>query len=223
MEEIDLKDLFNYFKSKLILIIGITLLFVVVGFVYGNFIKTPEYKSYTTILLTKESGQTITSTDITLNRNLVDTYSEIIKSKNVLGTVIKRLKLDTSYEALSKSVSVEAINDTEIIKVTVVNENKKVAKDTANEIADVFSEKVVKLYDISNLGIIDDAELAKNPYNINVLKDTILFTLIGIVLSFALVFVLYYFDTTIKTVADVEKIGLPVIGAVPTVGGKKNE
>ena len=92
----------------------------------------------------------------------------------------------------------------------------------ADEIAKVFNTEVVKLYSIQNIGVIDNAELPTKPYNINHVKTIALASCVGLVLGFGLVFVIFYFDTTIKSSDDVEKkLGLPVIGAIPVVGGKK--
>ena len=170
MEEIDLKDLLSYFWSKKVIILVMFLLGLVIGEVYTAVIQKPLYQSYTTILLTKASDTTITSNDVTLNRNLVDTYREIIKSKKVLNKVINNLELDYDYGALNRKVGVTSINDTEIIKITVVDKDSKQASDIANEIANVFNAEVVKLYDIQNVGIIDVAEETDTPYNVNLDK-----------------------------------------------------
>ena len=139
MEEIDLKDLLSYFWSKKVIILVMFLLGLVIGEVYTAAIQKPLYQSYTTILLTKASDSTITSNDVTLNRNLVDTYREIIKSKKVLNKVINNLELDYDYAVLNRKVGVTSINDTEIIKITVVDKDSKQASDIANEIANVFN------------------------------------------------------------------------------------
>ena len=72
------------------------LVFIILGAAYSFLLVKPKYKSYTTILLTKvqttdaaTSTETITQTDLTLNQKLITTYSELIKSKNVLREVIK--------------------------------------------------------------------------------------------------------------------------------------
>ena len=225
MEEINLKDLFNYFLSKKLYIILITLLAVILGFSYTNFFKTPMYKSYTTILLTKENDtNSITYNDINLNKNLVDTYSEIIRSRKVVGKVINNLNLDYSIGQLQSRISVSSINDTEIIKITVIDEDSKKATDIANETASVFNAEVIKLYNIQNIGVVDKAEEAMSPYNINNMKSLVLALAIGLVISFGLVFIMFYFDNTIKSAEEIEeKLGLPVIGKVPVVGGKKHE
>lgn len=225
MEEIDLKDLLNYLLSKKLYIIVILLFSLVAGSVYTAVIQKPKYKSYTTILLTKESdSNSITSTDITLNKSLIDTYREIIKSKKVINKVIANLNLKYSYSELNKNVSVESINETEIIKVSVVDFDSKLARDISNEIATVFNTEIVKLYNIQNIGIVDEAEISSSPYNVNLLKQLIIAFMIGLVLGVGVVFVMYYFDTSVKSVEEVEnKLGLPVIGAIPDAGGGRNE
>ena len=69
---------------------------------------------------------------------------------------------------------------------------------------------------LENVEIIDKAEIAKTPYNVNYLKDNVIYLVVGLVLSFGVVFVMYYFDTSIKS-SDIveEKLGLTVIGIVP--------
>ena len=90
------------------------------------------------------------------------------------------------------------------------------AAEIANEVADVFSDEIQDIYNLENVAIIDKAEVAKEPYNINYVKDNVIYLMIGVVLSFGVVFVMYYFDTTIKSSETVEeKLGLTVIGIVP--------
>ena len=222
MEEIDLKELFSYFVSKIFLMLSIVFVVLIIGFSYDAFIKTPKYKSYTTILLTTENS-TITSTDVMLNKNLIDTYAEIIKSRKVVGKVIENLNLDYTIEELQKNISVTNVNDTEIIKITVDDKDGNLAKNIANETAKVFNAEIIKLYNIQNIGVVDYAEESLVPYNINILKSMAIYVLTGLFLSLAVVFVMFYFDTTIKTVEEVErKLNMPVIGAIP-VGGRKHE
>ena len=215
MEEIDLKELLNYFVSKIFLMLSIVFVVLIIGFSYDAFIKVPKYKSYTTVLLTTENN-TITSNDIILNKNLIDTYTEIIKSRKVVGKVIDNLSLEYDIETLQKNIAVANVNDTEIIKITVADEDSNLAKNIANETAKVFNAEVIKLYNIQNIGIIDYAEASQKPYNINLIKSIAIYLMIGIILSLAVVFVMFYFDTTIKSVEEIEsKIGLPALGIVP--------
>lgn len=222
MEEINLKDMSKYFVSKIGIIIAFTLIFLLFGALYTAVIQKPMYKSYTTILLTKESGS-ITNNDINLNNNLVDDYRELIKSKKIAKQVIKNLNLSYSPEKLISKIQVESVNDTNLLKIIITDKNSYVARDIANEIADVFVNKEVEYYyNIKNIGVVDKAEASKTPYNINIVKQIILSILIGFILGCGTVFIIYYFDNTIKDKETVEeKLKLPVIGSIPQTGGSK--
>ena len=218
MEEIDLKELFDYFNTKAKTIILIIILIVIAGNVYTILTRKPMYKSDTTIVLVSESNTQNNYTDLQMNKNLVDTYSEIIKSRKVLNPVIKNLKLKYSYNELKEKVSVSPVTNTEIIRVSVSDRNPKKAKEIANEIGNVFTEKIQKIYNLNNVSIVDKAIKAKSPYNINYIKDNVIYLAIGLVLSCGLVFIKFYFDTTIKTSEEIEnKLGLTIVGIVPKV------
>ena len=139
MEEIDLKELFDFVKNKIGLLIIITVGICLLGCVYGLILQKPMYRSYTTVILSG-TEQTITQSDVTLNKNLVDTYAEIVKSRRVLDQVINELDLDSSYNSLTNKISVSAVNNTEIIKITVIDENPIDAKNIANTTANFFAK-----------------------------------------------------------------------------------
>ena len=231
MEEINLKELFEYFVSKLPIIVIAALLTTLVGIAYGLWVQKPMYNSYTTIVLTRTDndstttdGTGITQSDILLNQNLVSTYREIIKSKRILNQVINNLDLNISTDELEKNISVTSEKDTEVIKISVNSSNPTDAKDIANEIERVFSNEIISIYNIKNITIIDYAEEDTTPYNINVPKQIILAFLIGFILACAVIFVTFYFDTTIKSSEEIEnKLGLPVLGVVPLKSISKNK
>lgn len=223
MEEIDLKELFDFVKNKLGLLITITVGVCLLGCIYGLLIQKPMYKSYTTIILSGSDSQ-ITQSELTLNKNLVDTYAEIVKSRRVLEQVIDELDLDMTYEKLTNKISVSAVNNTEIIKITVTDTNPIEAKNIANVTANFFSKEVVKLYKMNNVNVLDEANESNNPYNINIAKQIIIYFFIGLIIGAGVLFIIFYFDRTIKSAEQVEqKIKLPILGSVEefTKGGKK--
>ncbi len=220
MEEIDLKELFDYFKSKMIWIAITVVLVIGIGNIYTILTRTPMYRSDTTILLVSDNSGDVTynTSELQLNKNLVGTYSEIIKSRKVLEQVIENLGLNYGYGELKGNVSVASVQNTEIIKVSVGDANAEMATRIANEIADVFTTEIQKLYKLNNVSVVDKAVDSIKPYNVNYVKDNIIYIAVGIALSCGLIFINFYFDTTIKTSEEIEnKLGLTVIGIVPKV------
>ncbi len=227
MEELDLKELFELFISKIFQVLIIVIVFIGIGVVYTIGFVEPRYSAKTTLVLASanggETGNAITTTDVNLNSKLVSTYSEIVKSDAVVGSVIQNLNLSIKDNELKKMVSVSAVEDADIIKITVTNENADEAAKIANEIAKVFSEKVKELYKINNINILDQAIPDYSPSNINHTKDVIIFAFIGIVLAIAYVLISNMLDTTIKSTEDIEKgFGIPVLVSIPLIDNITN-
>ena len=224
MEELDLKELFSMFWNKKAEIVFITLILMVVGIIYSYFYITPVYTAKTDLVLVQSSStvsqtgdSAITSTDITMNSKLVSTYSELIKRNAVFGQVATNLNIsDEEAEKIKNNISVNSAKDTEIIEIKVTNEDPNKAADVANEIAKVFSEKIVEIYNISNIYLLDRAQAPEKPSNVNHMKDIVIFAFIGLVIASAYVLVANMLDNTIKTEEDIEKLtGLVVLTAIP--------
>ena len=220
MEEIDLKELLIFVKDKIGLLITITAGVCILGCIYGLFIQTPMYESYTTVILSSnESSSAINQADVNLNRVLVDTYAEIVRSRRVLTQVIDELDLDLSYEDLYNKITVSAVNDTEIIKIAVNDKDGIKAKE-------YFTEEIVVLYNMNNVDILDEAIESEKPYNINVVKQTIIYLMLGFIIAAGILFIIFYFDRSVKSIEQVEqKIKLPILGGVQDIsknkGGRK--
>lgn len=225
MEELDIRDLLSYFLSKSVQFFAIVAFVVTLGCLYSVFLQQPKYTSKTSIILTGFSNSetsTITQSDLTVNSKLVSTYQEIVKSRRVLNQVIENLNLDYDATSLAKMITVGSVKDTEIIEISVTDLEARNAYLIANEVAKVFGSEAKELYNLSNVSILDSAEIEDFPSNYNITKQVILYIGIGVVLAFFLLFVFYYFDTTIKSVSDVEKrFGLTILGSVPDYSKKK--
>ena len=234
MEEIDLKDILMLFWSKKAKIILILAIFAILGIIYTEKFVTPIYTSSTTLVLatsedeTEQSTNTITTTDITLNSKLISTYSELVKSNNVIRQVISNLGIDLKEEELKNNITVSSVKDTELIEISVTNINATTAEKVANEIAKVFTQKVSEIYNINNVQVVDQAEISTSPSNINHAKDVIIFTFVGVVVAVMYVLMANMLDTTIKSAEEVEKeFKVPVLASIPLYnfepvkGGKK--
>ena len=225
MDDIDLHELLGAFKKNIPFIVVFTFFVCLVVVVYTAFFKAPKYQSSTTIVLaSSNTTETINSQDITVNKNLVSTYSVIAKSRKVLDSVIKTLNLNYDYEELAKEVSVSEVDDTEVIKITVTDKNSSRAVSIANAISDVFIDEVSGIYNMTNVKILDVGIENTEPCNINYPKSILISLVLGLVVSLLLVFLVYSFDTTLKTPEQIEsKINLPILGRMPAAESKKGK
>ena len=162
MEELDFKELLALFWKKKWIILLIILLITSIGMIYSFYFIEPKYESSTTLILGRinassengdilNDGEEITQSEININSNLVATYSELIKSKTLIQKVIDNLSLNLSEQAVRNSINVSRISETELIEIKVRNTDKNLASQIANEIAEVFSEKIEEIYNISRI------------------------------------------------------------------------
>lgn len=219
MEEINIKDFLDYYKKFIVLVVMVVLLFILGIGLYDKVFKTPLYSTYTTLVLVKDettdSVDTISQSDIILNQKLVSTYREIIKSRLVLEQVIHNLNLSYTLEQMQKMIDVQSKEDTEILKITVTDSEPQMASKIANNLAEVFDHEITKIYKLNNVSIIDRAEVPENPSNNHFVRDIILAALIGFTGSSAIIFIIFYFDDTIRSVDEVEgEVGTPVIAKI---------
>lgn len=229
VEEINLAELFRFLMSKMKFIILMSIIAVGLCMLYITFVLTPMYHSSTTLILVgnnENQNLSLVQSEVNLNQNLVTTYSEIVKSRSVLNQVIEVLDLPCSAEELSGRIHVTSIEDTEIIKIQVSDENNETAKEIASATSEVFMKEIQKIYKLTNVSVVDEASLEKDPYNINVPKQLLIAAILGFGLASSLAFLVFYFDTSIKSSKDIEeKLGLAILGNVTIAnknkGGKK--
>ncbi len=217
MEEINIKDFLVYLKDKLFFVFISMLLCITLVLAYDMVIKVPKYSTYTTIALVKSNNDstTITQNDVMLNKNLINTYSEIVKSKKVLKQVKKDLSLKESINTISKEISVSSVNDTEIIKISVQDKDPVKAFNITKSISKVFTKEIQNIYEMNNVSVVDAPEISTVVSNNTVNRDAVLGAAAGLFLSIGIIFIIYYFDDTIKYNDNIEEeLGLPVLAKV---------
>lgn len=221
MEEINLNDFLQYFKKRIYIIIFLLLLILSALFTYNLFFKVPVYTTSTTIILVKdnensvEGNTTINQSDLTLNQNLVSSYTKILKSHLVLQQVISKLNLDYTVDELYKEINITSVDDTAILNISITDEDAARATNIANTLVSTFEKEVTNIFKINNVTVLDEAEIPLYVSNNTLLRDIILAVLVACFGGLGVIFVIYYFDDTLRNVETVEEeIGLPLIAKI---------
>lgn len=219
-ETIDLREYFYIIKKRAWIIALITVLAMITSGIISFFVLSPVYEANTTLIVnteqSKETNNMITGDQLNVTQKLTLTYGEIIKSRAVLDSVIKKLDLNIEYDELEKTINVSPVKDTQIMSVTVQDTNPKRARDIANAIPNVFTKEVKRITKANSVEVIDKAIVPENPIKPNKVMNILIAAVLGIMIGLFIVFVLEYMDNKIKTPQDIEKyINLPMLGVVP--------
>ena len=223
-QEIDLIELFNNIRKHTLLIIILGILIGGISYGISYYVLTPKYDSNATMIIsnsTNVDSQNMPQANVELgqiqaNKALISTYSEIVKSRGIADKVISNLNLDMDYEEFSEKVSIEPVNDTQIISVKVVDTIPERAKDIANETANIFKDSIGDIMKVDNVQILDGATLPEKPSSPNIKKNTAIGVVLGLILGVVISIFKELADTTIKSQDDINNyFDLPVIGIIP--------
>ena len=214
---VELIEIFSVLKKRwLFLSILVSITGILSGY-FNYYVTPPMYESFATLMVNfKEDQQSITTyNDLVMSQKLVSTYAEIIKSRSIAQQVIETMNLDIEPSVLVSNISVESLNDTELIKVTVKNHDPVVAANIANTLSTTFQKYIKQMMYIENVVIIDSAIVDDHIISPNRLFNVIACSGISFIVGVIIVFVLESLKRTFKTLDDLDLyLDLPIIGVV---------
>ena len=198
------------------------LLFAMLAFSVTKFLINPEYQSVTKMyVLSKQSGDTLTQSDMQTSTYLTKDYAELIKSRAVAEAVIAELGLGMKSSELLAKIAVETPMDTRIVNIVVTDEDPYEAAKIANTTRDVASNHIQEVMEIEAVNVAEEANIPEEPASPNVMKNTLLGGFFGVFLVMAIVIIMYLLNDAIQTSEDVEKyLDASVLGVIPLKGGK---
>ncbi|MEB6213680.1 Wzz/FepE/Etk N-terminal domain-containing protein [Mammaliicoccus sciuri] len=215
-ETIDLSKLLLILKKNMKYLIILPIVFLALSMVITFVFMTPKYSSSTQVLVNqKETDNQIMAQQVQSNLQLVNTYSEIIKSPRILDKVSKNLKGKYSSKEISGMLTVSNQAESQILNIAVENESRETASKVANEIANVFSKDVSKIMNVDNVSILSKADTNGNQISPQPLVNSVVGIFLGLIVALILIFLKEMLDKRIKTEEDVTEIlDLPVLGTI---------
>ena len=218
--EIDLMQIVKALLGNLRYIVLVTVLFGVLGYIGSTMLVTPIYEAGAKMIVNtrKDESQNVTNDQINSAKNLVSTYAVIIRSRDVLNQVIADLKLSENYSQLAKCISVSAVNDTQVMQITVQHINRDTALAIASKLLEVAPATIVEKVEAGSVKTVEQAYVNNEPVSASDLHNAVLVAMVGFVLTCALIVIIFLSDNTYKSDLDIQQdLGLPVLGIIPTV------
>ncbi|MFR3683970.1 MAG: YveK family protein [Enterococcus sp.] len=221
--EIDLRELLFEMKKKIWFIIAGLLIGAAITGAYSKFLITPQYKSEAKLyVLSKET--TLTSlADLQIGSQLTQDYKILVGSRPVLQGVVDHMKLDMTYRKLEKKLTIDNPNNTRILTLTIKDPNPYLAKSIVDEVANTASDYIGEIMEMVPPKLIEDGEVASEKASPNVLKNTIIGGILGLLLVCGIIVVRVILNDTVKSEEDVSKyLDLPVLAVIPKKDGNED-
>lgn len=220
--EIDLRRLVDAIMKR-IWLVAIAAVVGAVVFLFGTLLLiTPTYKSSAMFYVNNSNisvgdvSLSMSSGDLSTSRGLVKSYIVILNTRETLLDVIDYADVDLKVSALSRMIEAEAVDSTEIFRVTVTSPDPNLSEQLANAIAYILPKRISTIIDGTSAKVVDAAVAASKPSSPSYTNNTILGFALGLLMSVGLIVLRELFDITVRTEEDIASVcDHPVLAAVP--------
>lgn len=213
---LDLTKILRILKNNLKLLIILPLVCLLISAIVTLFFLDEEYQATTQVLVNqKESDSQMMAQEVQSNIQLVNTYSEIVKSPRILDKVSKELNRKYSASELSSMLTVTNQAESQLLNIDVVSKSGKDSEVVANKIAEVFSDEVPDIMNVDNVSILSTADDTTKQVAPKTMINLVLGLIIGLIIALIIIFIKEIFDKRIKSETDVEnELEIPVLGSI---------
>ena len=220
MEEqvISISEIIDAVKKRWKIIALTTVLATVVSGIFSFFVISPTYEASTKIFIGKEGAESegYNSSDVSMYQNLIKTYSELIKTKDLVNKAINNSQYDLSVNNVLNGITVNTLTGTQILQISYQSKSPSIAKNILESVTNEFITKAEELVPNGNVKVLESVELPKNPVAPNKTMNIAIAFILGMMVGFGIVFLLEYLDNTYKNKEQLEKdLDIPVLGVIP--------
>jgi len=247
-DTIDLVKLFQLVMRKIWICIIAAVLAGGAAYSISRFVMSPEYQSYTSLYV-KNASSTVSDNDAAVNINdinasksLVNTYIAILSDDAVMEQVGERLVSTCGREvlwdvldfdaitgrikigSLKSAVTLSAVNQTEVLKVTAITTDPEVSAAICNTVAEIAPEILIRVVGAGSVEAIGSARVMNVPVSPNKTKNTALGALAGFLFAVMIIVIADLLDNTVKASKELtDKYDKAIIGEIQEFGVSKKE
>ncbi|MDP4151979.1 MAG: Wzz/FepE/Etk N-terminal domain-containing protein [Bacillota bacterium] len=218
--ELTLLDIIRILKARAWLIVSLVIISGIVSYIYSTIFIDPNYTSKGMLYVhnSKAGEESLNINDISASQKLANTYGIILKSDTFLDAVSKHTNIGLSVEKLKKMINITAVNNTEIIQISVSSANPEHARIIAETVLSNANSAIIGVVKGGSVEIVDNASLPTVPSSPNIKTNTSVGILLGIVIGVLISFLLEMFDTRVRDEEELlAKYNLPVLGVIPNL------
>ena len=225
--EVDLARLARAVWSRAWIVALVSILTMVITFLVTFFCITPKYEASAMFYVNNssinvgEATVSLSSSDITASKSLVDTYIVILDTWETQMAVIDYAGLNLSCSQFADMVSYSSVNETEVFRVTITSEIPADAEKLANAVAYILPKRIDSIVEGTSAQIVSSARTPSRPSSPNYVTNSVVGFLLGFLLSVGFIVVVELLDITIRSEADIaQSCSLPLLAKVPDMSVK---
>ena len=210
MEEINMNELFSYYKNKMKKMIKPCLLIFIILMVLFAVFKRPSFETRTSMIISTDS-----------NKNMISTYTGLLTSDSVINEGIEKSEVNISKNYIKERLSLGAVEGSRLFEIKLNCDFRYNCKKVNENITRALISTIKENYKVE-AKIVDDttiSSICKLVLGYIKLVAVSLALSLGIVLVY--IFILFYFDDSIKSEESLNKYN--IIGKLKEANTKEIE
>lgn len=219
-EVISLGEILDVLKKRWKMILIITLISTIVAGLVSFFLIKPKYEASTKLFIGKEEGveQGYNQNDVSMYQKLMKTYSEAIKTRDLVGKAIKIANSNLTEDEVLEKLTVVTVADTQILQIKIKDADPNMAAIMVKAITNEFITTSKVLVPNGNIKVIETVKVPEKPVSPNKKMNIAIAFLLGLMVSVGISFLLEFLDNTYNNKEQLEKeLDIPVIGTIPKI------
>lgn len=223
MGEMNFIDLLNVMIRKWWLIVTMAAVAATATYIYSDLFIDPLYRTDGTLYVNCETDSELleiaSAARLESNYRLANTYAEILKRRTFLSEVARDLNNKYTYTQIGNMMTVQSVNETELLQIQVSSTNPQDAHDIVESILNRAPDHMLTVVKAGSVVVIDEPYVPEVPYAPSKTRNAFFGMMFGAVLAAAIVFLMELFNTHIKSADEVRhRYEEPVLGEIPAMG-----
>lgn len=216
-------EIINMMIRRWWLILTLSIIGAIIAYMYTDFFTIPMYKTDGSLYVNCETDsveldESASAGKLNSNSRLAETYVEILKRRSFLTGVAADVGNKYTYDQIQGMVSIEPVNETELLEITVRGTNPKDIQDILTSMLSRASQELTRVVKAGSVEIVDLPYEPASPYSPNITTNTLIGVIIGFILSIGIIIWLEIFDTKIKTADQIKNVyDEPLLGEIPSL------
>ena len=219
-DTIDIGKLFALVRKNIKQLVLCTLAGALIFLAASKFLVSPQYEASALLVINTrdEQATVITYDQINSAKQLVATYAVILTNDSLLNDIIEKYELADTPASLRGRIIAEAVDQTQVMRLAVRDEETTVAFSVLTEIINRAPDILIETVKAGSVEIVSPPIV--NPHQVSpaIELNIVIGSGMGFLLCFLVVWVRSTFLSTFITSEDIEAfLNLPALGVVPSV------
>lgn len=220
-EGVDIRAFFAALQKNILLISLLALVLGTAGFFGTHIFVTPLYQAKASMIVNADPTQsrpTVTSDQINSAKQLVDTYAVLLTSSSMTTRIRDDLGISLTDQELAGRISISAVNDTQIMQLTVTDPSPVQAQAIAQSLVENAPAVISQMTDMDSRSVktVAQAVASSDPFNLHPLRNGIIGLFLGGAVGVGIALLRVMLNNRFLTDDDIRRqLNLPVLGVIP--------